>query len=187
MSNDTDQQLVNRVLAGNSAAFNLLVLRYQSRIAVLVGRFIFDKAEIEDVCQESFIKAYRAIETFRGDSSFYTWLHRIAVNTAKNYLIARSRRPPQNDVELDSAETIISLLDCEGPAETYSTAELKMVIDSAIAGLPEDLRTTYTLREFHGMAYEDIMKVMTCPVGTVRSRIFRARELIDKKVKDFFI
>ena len=109
------------------------------------------------------------------------------MNTAKNYLIARSRRPPQNDVELDSAETITSLLDCEGPAETYSTAELKMVIDSAIAGLPEDLRTAYTLREFHGMAYEDIMKVMTCQIGTVRSRIFRARELIDKKVKDFFI
>ena len=185
MSNDTDQQLVNRVLAGNSAAFNLLVLRYQSRIAVLVGRFIFDKSEIEDVCQESFIKAYRAIETFRGDSSFYTWLHRIAVNTAKNYLIARSRRPPRTDVELDAVETN-SLVDCGGPEETYSTAELKIVIESAIAGLPEDLRTTYTLREFHGMAYEDIMRVMTCPIGTVRSRIFRARELIDKKVKDFF-
>lgn len=185
MSNDTDQQLVNRVLAGNNAAFNLLVLRYQSRIAGLVSRFIFDKSEIEDVCQESFIKAFRGIETFRGDSSFYTWLHRIAVNTAKNYLISRSRRPPQTDIELDVAETSSILVNCEGPEQTYSTAELKVVIESAIDSLPEDLRTTYTLREFHGMAYEDISKVMECPVGTVRSRIYRARDLIDCKVKDF--
>ena len=185
MSNDTDQQLVNRVLAGNNSAFDLLVLRYQSRVAGLVSRFVFDKSEIEDVCQESFIKAFRAIETFRGDSSFYTWLHRIAVNTAKNYLISRRRRPPQTDIELEVAETSSILVNYESPEETYSTAELKIVIESAIDDLPEDLRTTYTLREFHGLAYEDITKVMGCPVGTVRSRIFRARDLIDSKVKDF--
>jgi RNA polymerase sigma-70 factor, ECF subfamily len=187
MSEDTDQQLVDRVLSGNKNAFNLLVLRYQHRVSALVGRFIHDSHEAEDVCQEAFIKAYRALPLFRGDSAFYTWLYRIAVNTAKNYLVSRNRRPPASDVEVEDAEQSEAgsiLREIENPESKLATVKLKLAIEQAIEDLPEDLRTAFTLREFSGLSYEDITEVMDCPVGTVRSRIFRAREAIDKKIKD---
>ena len=187
MSEDTDQQLVDKVLAGNKNAFNLLVLRYQHRVAALVGRFVHDAQEVEDVSQEAFIKAYRALPLFRGDSAFYTWLYRIAVNTAKNHLVSRSRRPPASDVDVDEAEVTEMgsvLRDIEDPESSLSTVKLKEAIAEAIEELPEDLRTAFTLREFSGLSYEDITEVMDCPVGTVRSRIFRAREAIDKKIRE---
>ena len=187
MSEDTDQQLVDRVLAGNKNAFNLLVLRYQHRVAALISRFVHDAHEVEDVSQEAFIKAYRALPLFRGDSAFYTWLYRIAVNTAKNHLVSRGRRPPASDVDIDEAEVSeigVVLRDIENPERNLSTVKLKQAITTAIEELPEDLRTAFTLREFSGLSYEDITEVMDCPVGTVRSRIFRAREAIDKKIRD---
>ncbi|PCJ24551.1 MAG: RNA polymerase sigma factor RpoE [SAR86 cluster bacterium] len=188
LSEDTDQQLVNQVLNGNKNAFNLLVLRYQHRVLALVGRFVHDQHEAEDVCQEAFIKAYRALSLFRGDSAFYTWLYRIAVNTAKNYLVSRNRRPPATDVDVNDGELteVGSVLrDIENPESKLATDRLKQVIDTAIQDLPEDLRTAFTLREFSGLSYEDITQIMDCPVGTVRSRIFRAREAIDKKIREF--
>ena len=187
MKEDTDQQLVDRVLNGNKRAFDLLVLRYQHRVAALVGRLVNDPQEAEDVCQEAFVKAYRALSLFRGDSAFYTWLYRIAVNTAKNHLVSRSRRPPATDVEIEDAELSDSgatLRETENPENSLATDNLKQAIDQAIEELPEDLRTAFTLREFSGLSYEDITEVMQCPVGTVRSRIFRAREAIDKKIRD---
>ncbi len=187
MSEATDQQLVDRVLAGDRNAFNLLVLRYQHRVAALVGRFVHDSQEAEDVTQEAFIKAYRALALFRGDSAFYTWLYRIAVNTAKNHLVSRSRRPPASDVNADDAEVTelgAVLREIEDPESSLATMKLKQAIDEAIEELPEDLRTAFTLREFSGLSYEDITEVMDCPVGTVRSRIFRAREAIDKKIRE---
>ncbi len=187
MSEATDQQLVDRVLAGDKNAFNLLVLRYQHRVAALISRFIHDAQEVEDVSQEAFVKAYRALPLFRGDSAFYTWLYRIAVNTAKNHLVSRSRRPPASDVDVDEAELTdmgAVLRDIENPEGSLATAHLKQAIVEAIEDLPEDLRTAFTLREFSGLSYEDITEVMDCPVGTVRSRIFRAREAIDKKIRD---
>jgi RNA polymerase sigma-70 factor (ECF subfamily) len=187
MTEETDQQLVDRVLDGDKNAFNLLVLRYQHRVAGLVSRFIQDAQEVEDVSQEAFIKAYRALPLFRGDSAFYTWLYRIAVNTAKNYLVSRNRRPPASDVDINDAEVIeigSVLRDIEDPEGSLATDKLKQAINAAIEELPEDLKTAFTLREFSGMSYEDITEVMDCPVGTVRSRIFRAREAIDKKIKE---
>ncbi len=187
MKEDTDQQLVDRVLDGNKNAFNYLVVRYQHRVLALVGRFVHDPQEAEDVSQEAFIKAYRALSLFRGDSAFYTWLYRIAVNTAKNYLVSRNRRPPASDVDFEEAETSDAgslLREIESPEGTLATEKLKEAIDIAIAELPEDLRTAFTLREFSGLSYEDITDIMDCPVGTVRSRIFRAREAIDKKVRE---
>jgi RNA polymerase sigma-70 factor (ECF subfamily) len=181
----TDQQLVARVQKGDSRAFDLLVLKYQHRIFGLISRYIRDADEVQDVAQEAFIKAYRALPNFRGESAFYTWLYRIAINTAKNYLVARSRRPPGTDVELDDAEYLEnggSLRDIENPENVLFGAELKAVVERAIGALPEDLRTAITLREFDGLSYEDIADIMDCPVGTVRSRIFRAREAIDAMV-----
>lgn len=185
-ADESDQQLVDRVQAGDKNAFNFLVLRYQNRVAALVARFVKDQQEVEDVSQEAFIKAYRALHLFRGDSAFYTWLYRIAVNTAKNYLVSRGRRPPASDLEAEEAElTEIGspLRDNESPERSLATAALKAAIEQAIEDLPEDLRTAFTLREFSGLSYEDITEVMNCPVGTVRSRIFRAREAIDKAVR----
>jgi RNA polymerase sigma-70 factor (ECF subfamily) len=187
MAEDTDQRLVDRVLAGDKNAFNMLVLRYQHRVAALVGRFVNDAQEAEDVCQEAFIKAYRALPLFRGDSAFYTWLYRIAVNTAKNHLVSRNRRPPASDLDFDEAEVSeigTVLREIENPEGSLATEKLKQAINAAVEDLPEDLRTAFTLREFSGLSYEDITEVMDCPVGTVRSRIFRAREAIDKKIRD---
>jgi RNA polymerase sigma-70 factor (ECF subfamily) len=183
---EADKQLVERVFKGDNHAFDLLVLRYQSRIFSLVGRIINDPADIEDVAQEAFIKAYRALSGFRGDSAFYTWLYRIAINTAKNHLVAKNRRPPRQDVDVDDnefQESQTMLENIEGPEANLARDDLKAVIDEAIEDLPEDLRTAFTLREFGGLSYEEITDIMGCPVGTVRSRIFRAREALDKKVR----
>jgi RNA polymerase sigma-70 factor (ECF subfamily) len=183
----TDQQLVAKVQKGDSRAFDLLVLKYQHRIFGLISRYVHDADEVQDVAQEAFIKAYRALPKFRGDSAFYTWLYRIAINTAKNYLVSRSRRPPGSDVEVEDAENYAgggALHEIETPESALLGAELKSVVERAIRELPEDLRTAVTLREFDGLSYEDIADIMDCPIGTVRSRIFRAREAIDSQVKD---
>ncbi len=181
----TDQQLVAKVQKGDSRAFDLLVLKYQHKIFALISRYVRDRDEVQDVAQEAFIKAYKALPSFRGESAFYTWLYRIAINTAKNYLVSRSRRPPGSDVELEDAEYFESgggLREIENPENALFGAELKAVVDGAISALPEDLRTAITLREFDGLSYEEIADIMACPVGTVRSRIFRAREAIDALV-----
>ena len=184
---ETDQQLVARVQKGDARAFDLLVLKYQHKIFGLISRYVHDADEVQDVAQEAFIKAYKALPRFRGDSQFYTWLYRIAVNTAKNHLVSRSRRPPGSDVEVEDAEYFEgggALRDIESPENALFGAELKAVVEDAISDLPDDLRAAVTLREFDGLSYEDIAEIMDCPVGTVRSRIFRAREAIDNKVKD---
>lgn len=187
MSNESqtvvDQQLVERVKAGDKRAFDLLVKKYQHKIIALIGRYVYDQHEAMDVAQETFIKAYRAIPKFRGDSAFYTWLYRIAINTAKNHLVARSRRPA--DVDVDDAQYFegeSELKDIQTPENSLYKDELERVIKETLSKLPEDLRVALTLREFEGMSYEDIADVMDCPVGTVRSRIFRAREAIDKEI-----
>lgn len=181
----SDEQLVVRVQKGDKRAFDLLVLKYQQKVHSIVGRFVRDTDEVADVVQESFIKAYRAIPNFRGDSQFYTWLYRIAVNTAKNYLVSRSRRPPASDVDVADAEYYSGsdyLKDLGTPENNLFRDELEAVIVKAIADLPEDLRTAVTLREYEGLSYEGISEIMDCPVGTIRSRIFRAREAIDAHV-----
>ena len=178
--------LVKRVQKGDKRAFDLLVMKYQHKILGLVSRYIKDRAEIEDVTQEAFIKAYRALPRFRGDSAFYTWLYRIAINTAKNYLVAQSRRPPGSDIDVADAEYLSSgagLQDIETPENNLFRDELKATVERAISTLPEDLKTAVTLREYDGLSYEEIADIMDCPVGTVRSRIFRAREAIDKQVE----
>jgi len=183
---ETDQQLVAKVQKGDARAFDLLVLKYQHRIFGLIGRYVHDADEVQDVAQEAFIKAYRALPDFRGESAFYTWLYRIAINTAKNYLVSRSRRPPGSDVDIEDAEHYEgggALRDIENPENALLGEELRAVVDRAIADLPEDLRAAVTLREFDGLSYEEIADVMGCPVGTVRSRIFRAREAIDSRVR----
>ena len=182
----TDKQLVARVQKGDSRAFDMLVLKYQHRIFGLISRYVHDADEVQDVAQEAFIKAYRALPRFRGDSAFYTWLYRIAINTAKNHLVSRARRPPGSDVDVEDAEYYASggaLHEIETPESALFGAELKEVVERSIRDLPEDLRTAVTLREFDGLSYEDIADIMDCPVGTVRSRIFRAREAIDLRVK----
>ncbi len=181
----SDQQLVERVQKGDKRAYDLLVLKYQHKILGLVSRFV-NSSDVEDVAQEAFIKAYRALPKFRGESAFYTWLYRIAVNTAKNSLVARNRRPPGVDIDAEDAtqfEGDNRLKDIETPENRLLSDELLSVVNKAIKNLPEDLRTAVTLREFDGLSYEDIAEVMACPVGTVRSRIFRAREAIDKEIK----
>ncbi len=181
-----DQELVVRVQQGDKKAFDVLVLRYQGRVAALMTRFVKDHAEALDVTQEAFIKAYRAIGDFRGDSAFYTWLYRIAINTAKNYLVAQGRRPPGADIDAEEAEQFdVSGRLSEGatPERLLLKDEIERTVKRTIADLPEDLRVAITLREFEGMSYEEIAKVMSCPIGTVRSRIFRAREAIDKKLQ----
>jgi RNA polymerase sigma-70 factor, ECF subfamily len=185
---EADQQLVERVQKGDKRAFDILVLKYQHRIHALVSRFVRDPDEVQDVVQESFIKAYRALPGFRGESAFFTWLYRIAINTAKNYLVSRSRRPPGSDLDIDDAEyfeNASALRDIAGPEGLLMTEQLRQAIDVAIRRLPEDLRTALTLREFDGLSYEEIAEVMRCPVGTVRSRIFRARESVDSEILPF--
>jgi RNA polymerase sigma-70 factor, ECF subfamily len=179
---DIDQQLVERVQRGDKAAFDLLVVKYQRKIFRLLSRLIRDTAEIEDVAQEAFVKAYRALPNFRGDSAFYTWLYRIAINTAKNYLVSQGRRAPtstQSDVE--DAETFDDgdhLRDLNTPDSMLVTKQVGEAVNRAIDQLPEDLRTAIVLRELEGLSYEEIAESMQCPIGTVRSRIFRAREAV---------
>ncbi|WP_429023662.1 RNA polymerase sigma factor RpoE [Aeromonas allosaccharophila] len=181
-----DEQLVERVQRGDKAAFNLLVKKYQQKVVNLVARYVNNPGDVPDVAQEAFIKAYRALPTFRGESAFYTWLYRISVNTAKNYLTSQGRRPPSSDVEADEAESYgggEALQEVSTPENLALTDEIKRTVFSAIEALPEDLRTAITLRELEGLSYEEIAEIMDCPVGTVRSRIFRAREAIDKKLQ----
>jgi len=181
-----DQELVRQVQNGDKRAFDLLVLKYQSKIISLVGRFVHDPHEAQDVAQEAFLKAYRALGNFRGDSAFYTWIYRIAINTAKNYLVAQNRRPPGSDIDAQEAEQFMdvgSLRENATPERILLTDEIQQTVSQAIEALPDDLRTAITLRELEGLSYEDIATAMDCPVGTVRSRIFRAREAIDTKLK----
>ncbi len=183
---DSDQELVKRVQQGDKKAFDLLVIKYQHRIAGLVSRFISDSHEVQDVTQEAFIKAYRALGNFRGDSQFYTWLYRIAINTAKNYLVSRNRRPPGVDVDIEDAvyyDGGRSLKDNASPERNMMSEQLMTAVNNAIKQLPEDLRAALTLREYDGLSYEEIAEVMDCPVGTVRSRIFRAREAVDRDIE----
>lgn len=183
---EQDQQLVERVQRGDKRAFDLLVMKYQHRILGLIVRFVHDIHEAQDVAQEAFIKAYRALGSFRGESAFYTWLYRIAVNTAKNHLVARGRRPPDNDLNAEEAELGEGhepLRNIESPERVLLRDEIESVVHQTIQQLPEDLRVALTLREFDGLSYEEIANNMQCPIGTVRSRIFRAREAIDKALQ----
>lgn len=183
---ETDQKLVERVQRGDKSAFDVLVLKYQQKVSNLISRYVRDSAEVLDVTQEAFIKAYRALPNFRGDSAFYTWLYRIAINTAKNYLAAQGRRPPSDDVDTETAEqmdTGVRLKEYATPERLLLKDEIARTIKAAIDDLPEDLRTAITLRELDGLSYDEIAKAMDCPIGTVRSRIFRAREAIDSKLK----
>ncbi|WP_064602030.1 RNA polymerase sigma factor RpoE [Photobacterium sp. J15] len=182
----TDQVLIERVQRGDKQAFNLLVVKYQNKVCNLVARYVGNSGDVPDVAQEAFIKAYRALPTFRGESAFYTWLYRIAVNTAKNYLVAQGRRPPAKDVDAEEAEYYESgnaLKEISNPENQMLSDELKRVVFSTIEALPDDLKTAITLRELDGLSYEEIADVMECPVGTVRSRIFRAREAVEKRIR----
>jgi RNA polymerase sigma-70 factor (ECF subfamily) len=184
--NSVDQELVRRVQHGDKKAFDVLVRKYQQKIVKLISRYIRDQDEVLDVAQETFIKAYRAMAKFRGDSAFYTWLYRIAINTAKNYLVAQSRRPPDTDVDAEDAVQFdgeSKLRETDLPEQLVHRDEVERVIYETIEELPQDLRTAITLREFEGLSYEEIAQAMDCPIGTVRSRIFRAREAIETKLK----
>lgn len=183
---ETDQLLVERVQKGDKRAFDLLVGKYQHKIVSLILRYVPDHAEAQDVAQEAFIKAYRAIARFRGDSAFYTWIYRIAINTAKNYLVSQSRRPPASDIDAQDAEQFqvdTRLKDRGSPEHELLREEIERTLNEAISALPEDLRVAITLRELEGMSYEEIASTMECPIGTVRSRIFRAREAIDNRLR----
>jgi RNA polymerase sigma-70 factor, ECF subfamily len=184
---DIDQQLVERVQRGDKAAFDLLVSKYQRKIFRLLSRLIRDQAEIEDIAQEAFIKAYRALPNFRGDSAFYTWLYRIAINTAKNHLVSQGRRAPTTtEADIEEAETFDDgdhLRDLNTPESMLLTKQVGEAVNRAIDELPEDLRTAIVLREIEGLSYEEIAESMSCPIGTVRSRIFRAREAIAQELK----
>lgn len=185
-SNDTDKLLVERVQRGEKAAFDVLVLKYQQRVISLVSRFVRNHADALDVTQDAFLKAYRALPNFRGDSAFYTWLYRIAVNTAKNYLATQSRRAGEMDKDISEIEQIEdndALRDKATPERLLLRDEIQATVIAAIDGLPQDLRTAIMLREVDGMSYEDIANIMECPIGTVRSRIFRAREAVDIQLK----
>jgi len=184
-SEQLDEDLVLRVQQGDKSAFDFLVIKYQHKIIQLVNRYVKDPSEAQDVAQEAFIKAYRALGNFRGDSAFYTWLYRIAINTAKNYLVSRSRRSSDYQVDVQDAEAIENAPQLQGmetPERLLLNQEIIDTIKTAIDKLPEEMRTAIILREFEGMSYEEIAEAMDCPVGTVRSRIFRAREAIDNKL-----
>ena len=184
---EIDRQLVARAQRGDKQAFELLVEKYQRKLARLLSRFIRDPAEVEDVTQEAFIKAYRALPAFRGDSAFYTWLYRIGINTAKNYLMAMGRRAPTStEVEAEDAEGFEEgeqLRDINTPESVLLSNEIARTVNATIEQLPEELRTAIQMREIEGMSYEDIAKAMDCPIGTVRSRIFRAREAIAEQLR----
>jgi RNA polymerase sigma-70 factor (ECF subfamily) len=184
-SEQLDEDLVLRVQQGDKSAYDLLVIKYQHKIVQLVNRYVKDPSESQDVAQEAFIKAYRALGSFRGESAFYTWLYRIAINTAKNYLMSRSRRNVDMQIDVQDAEVYENLPQLHGqetPERELLSREIVETIKSAIAKLPEEMRVAIMLREFEGMSYEEIAQAMDCPVGTVRSRIFRAREAIDSKL-----
>lgn len=181
-----DQELVERVQRGDKKAFDVLVRKYQHKIVKLISRYVHDHGEALDVAQEAFLKAYRALGSFRGESAFYTWLYRIAINTAKNYLVAQGRRPPEADIDAHDAEQYegeTSLKEYDTPERLALKDEIEETVFRAIEELPEDLRIAITLRELEGMSYEEIAQTMACPVGTVRSRIFRAREAINNKLR----
>ncbi len=181
-----DKALVERVQKGEKEAFDMLVLKYQHKLVKLISRYIRDPSEVMDVAQESFLKAYRALPNFRGDSAFYTWLYRIAINTAKNYLVAQTRRPPDGDIDCTEAEQYegeSDLKESATPERLLLRDEIERTVVDTIEQLPEDLRTAITLRELEGLSYEDIAVAMDCPIGTVRSRIFRAREAINKRLE----
>ncbi|PWV82872.1 RNA polymerase sigma factor RpoE [Halomonas sp. A11-A] len=183
---ETDQQLIERAQKGDNQAFDLLVRKYQHKIIGLIGRYVHDHAEVQDVAQEAFIKAYRALGKFRAESAFYTWMYRIAINTAKNHLVSRGRRPPGSDLDIADAEIVDHsgrLADSETPEAAMARDQLEAAVFEAIDNLPDDLRTAITLRELEGLSYEDIANIMQCPVGTVRSRIFRAREAVDQHIQ----
>jgi RNA polymerase sigma-70 factor (ECF subfamily) len=185
----SDLSLVERVQRGDKAAFDVLVLRYQHKVLKLIMRYVRDAAEAEDIAQEAFIKAYRALPAFRGDSAFYTWLYRIAINTAKNALVSSKRRPVEYDLDLQDPEQYDlhgRLKDDETPEHLLLTEEIRETVNGAMQELPEDLRTAIVLREIDGLSYEEIAAAMDCPVGTVRSRIFRAREAIDRRLRPIF-
>ncbi|PWG63757.1 RNA polymerase sigma factor RpoE [Sediminicurvatus halobius] len=181
-----DKELVERVKAGDKQAFNELVLKYQHKLVKLISRYVHDHAEALDVSQEAFIKAYRALPNFRGDSSFYTWLYRIGINTAKNHLVSQGRRPPDNDIDAQDAERYdieSRLKDQDSPEALAQRDEIERTVLEAIEALPPDLRTAIRLRELEGLTYEEIAQAMDCPIGTVRSRIFRARDAIDRRLR----
>ena len=184
-TDETDKELVTRVRRGDRTAFELLFGRYQHKIRSLIARHVRDPQEVEDVAQEAFIKAFRALPRFRGESAFYTWLYRIAINTAHNHQMAKSRRPPGVDIDVEDAHFMDGgdrLVENESPDAAASRDELAEAIDQAIAALPDNLRSALALREFEGLSYEQIAAIMECPVGTVRSRIFRAREAVDRRI-----
>ncbi|HTP38888.1 MAG TPA: RNA polymerase sigma factor RpoE [Steroidobacteraceae bacterium] len=189
-ADSSDLGLVQRVQGGDRAAFDLLVLKYQHKVVKLVQRYVRDPSDAEDVAQDAFIKAYKALPRFRGDSAFYTWLYRIAINTAKNALASRKRSPVslerENDHGEESQDVVSRLRDPETPEGLALTEEIRNTVNAAIESLPHDLRTAIVLRELEGMSYEEISQSMDCPVGTVRSRIFRAREAIDRQLKVVF-
>ncbi|MGR9089932.1 MAG: RNA polymerase sigma factor RpoE [Gammaproteobacteria bacterium] len=182
----TDKELVKRVQQGDKKSFDLLVLKYQNRIIKLVSRYVREQSDALDIAQEAFLKAYRALPNFRGDSAFYTWLYRIAINTAKNHIVSMSRRPPEAHLENADGESIALeelQKDIDNPEHLLLADEIKETILAAMNKLPEDLRVAITLREVEGLTYEEIAEAMDCPIGTVRSRIFRAREAVDTKLK----
>ena len=184
--NDLDQELVRRVQQGDSTAFDVLVRKYQHRIVSLIGRYVSDWSECQDVAQDAFMRAYRALPNFRGDAQFYTWLHRIAVNTAKNHLVAQNRRPPGADIDVDDAEQFdssIRLRDNDTPDRELMRQQVEQAVLRVVEGLPEELREAISLREVEGLSYEEIASRMGCPIGTVRSRIFRARDAIDQELR----
>ena len=185
----SDLSLVRRVQRGDKGAFDALVLKYQHKLVKLVMRYVRNPAEAEDIAQEAFIKAYRALPQFRGDSAFYTWLYRIAINTAKNAVVSRERSPIEYELDRNNQESSDMqgrMKDAETPEGLVLTEEIRSTVNAAIEALPEDLRTAIVLRELEGLSYEEIAAAMACPVGTVRSRIFRAREAIDRRLREVF-
>lgn len=183
---EVDQALVERAQAGDRRAFDMLVLKYQQRISNLIGRYVRDSSEVLDITQDAFLKAYRALPGFRGESAFYTWIYRIAINTVKNHMMSQGRRPPGDDVEAEVAEQMdigAKLREVATPEAELLSSEIADSVQAALDGLPQDLRTAIMLREFEGMSYEEIATTMDSPIGTVRSRIFRAREAIDKRLR----
>ncbi|HEX7341651.1 MAG TPA: RNA polymerase sigma factor RpoE [Rhodanobacteraceae bacterium] len=184
--NELDRALVERVQQGDTRAFDLLVRKYQHKVVGLISRYVADRSECQDVAQEAFLRAWRAIQSFRGDSAFYTWMYKIAVNTAKNHLVAMHRRPPNDDVAIEDAvygPGANKLYETATPEHEMMRQEIEQTVVSTVQQLPEELRTAITLREVEGLSYEEIAKVMDCPIGTVRSRIFRARDAIDQQLR----